>query len=237
MKLTVMTAVDLVRRATPRDRPSAATRIYDDLRQRILSLDLPPGTSLLRAELAAGYEVSQTPLRDALQKLEQDDLVQIFPQSRTLVTRIDIPKIHEAHFLRVALETEVMRRLARSGAPDLVAHGRSVIDLQREIAADRSQLRLFQELDEYFHQMLFDGAGQQNLHALIRSRAGHLDRVRRLQFHSDDKIASILEGHEMMLAAIGAQDEDAAMTAVRDHLRKSPDWVEEFRSQNEDYFA
>lgn len=237
MNLSVKTARDLVRQVAPRERPSAASRIYDDLRQRILSLDLPPGTSLLRAELAAKYEVSQTPLRDALQKLEQDDLVQIFPQSRTLVTRIDIPKIHEAHFLRVALETEVMRRLARKGAPDVVGHGRSVIELQREIAEDRDQLRLFQELDEYFHWILFDGIGQENLHALIRSRAGHLDRVRRLQVHSEAKIQSILEGHEAMLQAIEQKDEDTAIAAVRSHLRKSPDWVEEFRAQHEDYFA
>lgn len=103
--MSVKDAFDLVRQSEPRGRVSASGRIYDDLRQRILSLELPPGTNLLRTELAAKYQVSQTPLRDALQRLEQDGLVQIFPQSRTMVTRIDIPLIHEAYFLRTALET------------------------------------------------------------------------------------------------------------------------------------
>src|SRR5690606_28246102 len=134
---------------------SAAARIHDDLRQRILSLELPPGSNLLRVELAEHYEVSVTPLRDALQLLEQDGLVEIFPQSRTQVTRIDIAKVHEAHVLRVALETEIVRRLAEQDPADTVSHCRSVIELQRSIADDRSQLQLFHELDEYFHVTLF----------------------------------------------------------------------------------
>ena len=172
-----------------------------------------------------------------MQRLEQDDLVLIYPQSRTLVTRIDLPKIHQAHFLRVALETEVVRRLAQRGAPEVVARARSVNELQRSVADDRDQLRVFQQLDEYFHRVLFEGLEQDDLHGLIRSRAGHLDRVRRLQVHSDAKIANILDGHQEMLDAIEAQDETAAIAALRAHLHKNLDWVEEFRTRFPDYFA
>ncbi|RNF34836.1 GntR family transcriptional regulator [Paracoccus methylarcula] len=237
MNSSVKAALDLVRLSLPRDWSSASARIYGDLRQRILSLDLPPGTGLLRAELAAKYEVSQTPLRDALQRLEQDDLVRVIPQSRTMVTLIDIPKIHEASLLRVALETEVVRQLARQGAADVVGQGRSVIELQRGVAEDRTQLRLFQELDEYFHGILFTGLGHDNLRGLIRSRSGHLDRVRRLQVHSMEKLQSIISGHEAILRGIETRDELAAMGAMRDHLYKRPDWVEEFRATHAKYFA
>lgn len=235
--MTTESAYELMRHTESRERVSASGRIYDDLRQRILSLELLPGTNLLRTELAAKYQVSQTPLRDALQRLQQDGLVQIFPQSRTMVTRIDIPLIHEASFLRTALETEVVRHLARMNASAVVAKGRSVLEMQEAIAADSSQLRLFHELDEYFHRVLFDGLGRGSLHRLLRSRAGHLDRVRRLQFHSPAKIRSILEGHVAILAGIEAGDEDEAVAAMRLHLHKSPDWVEEFRVANEEYFA
>lgn len=237
MDLAIKAALDLIRQNAAGDRPSAASRIYADLRQRILSLDLPPGKSLLRSEIAERYGVSQTPLRDALQRLEQDDLVEIFPQSRTVVTRIDVAKVQEAHFLRVALETEVMRHLARRGMPETVAHARSVLELQRELAGDSESLQQFQELDEYFHGVLFAGLGHDNLHGLIRSRAGHLDRVRRLQAHSARKIATILDGHKAILDAIEARDEAAAMGALRDHLRKAPDWIEEFRAGHAAFFV
>ncbi|WP_323765764.1 GntR family transcriptional regulator [Marinovum sp.] len=235
--MSIDSAYDLVRRHEPRERLSASGRIYDDLRQRILSLELPPGTNLLRTELAAKYEVSQTPLRDALQRLQQDGLVQIFPQSRTMVTKIDIPLIHEASFLRKALETEVVRHLARDASDEVVAKARSVLEMQEAIAQDPSQLRLFHELDEYFHRVLFEGSGRGNLHRLIRSRSGHLDRVRRLQVHSPAKIRSILEGHVAILAGIEAGEEAAAMAAMRLHLFKRPDWVEEFRVAHAEYFA
>lgn len=235
--MSVKAAFDLVRLNEPSQRVSASGRIYDDLRQRILSLELPPATNLLRTELAAKYQVSQTPLRDALQRLQQDGLVQIFPQSGTIVTKIDIPLIHEAYFLRTALETEVVRQLAKSGAPELVAKGRSVLEMQVSVATDPSQLRLFHELDEYLHRVLFDALDRGNLHKLIRSRSGHLDRVRRLQVHSPAKIQSILAGHAAILDGIESRDEDAAIGAMRDHLKKSPDWVEEFRMANAAYFS
>ncbi|SFE67743.1 GntR family transcriptional regulator [Roseivivax sediminis] len=237
MDTSVKAALELVRRDAPQTRPSASSRIYDDLRQRILSLELPPGTNLLRAELAQHYEVSVTPLRDALQKLETDGLVRIYPQSRTLVTRIDEALVHEGHFLRRALETEVVRHLAERGAPETVERARSVIALQRSVRDEDGQLRLFQELDEHFHRTLFDGLGREALHDLIRSRAGHLDRVRRLQSHSPEKIRAILRGHDAIVDAIEARDVEAAMSAMRDHLFKSPDWVGEFRATHEDYFA
>lgn len=238
MELALKAALDLVRLNGTSERPTAARRIYSDLRQKILSLELLPGTNLLRSELARTYGVSQTPLRDALQRLEQDDLIEIFPQSRTLVTHIDTTKVYEAHFLRVALETEVIRNLARSDTvQDTVRLARSVVELQHELAGDRDRLQQFQELDEYFHSVLFSALGQDSLNTLIRSRSGHLDRVRRLQVHSDEKIKSILDGHEKILDAIERRDETAAMEAIREHLHKPSEWIDQLRVENAAHFA
>lgn len=237
MDTTVTTALELLRRGTPRDRPSAAARVYEDMRQRILSLDFPPGTNLLRTELAAHYEVSQTPLRDAMQRLEQEDLVRIYPQSRTVVTRIDIPQIYEAHFLRTGLEAEVIRQLALRGAQETVERARSVLRLQEAAGQDDTQVALFYELDEYFHRILFEGLERDNLHRLVRSRSGHLDRVRRLQPPDRDKVRRILDGHAAILDGIEARDVEAAVSAIRDHLSKTVSRVEELRSLHEQYFA
>lgn len=237
MDISLRAAMELGRRDAPQGRSSAATRIYDELRQRILSLDLPPGTNLLRAELARQFDVSVTPLRDALQKLEADGLVKIYPQSRTQVTRIDTSLVHEGHFLRRALETEVVRKLASDAVPAAVERARTIIGLQESIQNDDGQLRLFQELDEMFHRVLFEEVGQIALHDLIRSRAGHLDRVRRLQRHSPEKIRTILDGHRETMSAIEARDVAGAVTAIRDHLHKSPDWVDEYREAHAEYFV
>lgn len=65
-----------------------------------------------------------------MQLLKQEGQVRIYPRSRTVVTRIDIPQIYEAHFLRVALETEVCRRLSADPDPAAVTRARSIIKMQ-----------------------------------------------------------------------------------------------------------
>lgn len=217
--------------------PAASGRIYDDLRQRILSLELVPGTSLSRTELAKHYDVSQTPLRDALQRLEQDSLIKIYPQSKTLVTHIDHDRISQALFLRRALETEVCLMLASTPQPFLFAQLRAVIEAQRSVSADTAKLRQFQELDEYFHFLMFDALGRSDLHSLMRSRTSDLDRVRRLQTHSSGQLDLILQGHVEITDALEKGDATRAVTALRQHLEKPDDWVVTYQKRFPDYFA
>src|SRR4051794_94845 len=68
----------------------AAPQVFERLREMILVLDLVPGTVLSRAELAARFGVSQTPIRDALLRLGEEGLVDIFPQHATVVSRINL---------------------------------------------------------------------------------------------------------------------------------------------------
>jgi GntR family transcriptional regulator, rspAB operon transcriptional repressor len=215
---------------------SAAGRTLDALRQRIITLDLPPETVLSRTELARHYDVSQTPLREALQKLESEGLVDIYPQSRTVVTRIDTTRMHEAHFLRLAVETEVLRRLSQDCDAASLSRLKIILSLQEELSGSLSELPAFQELDEVFHQTLMAAAGQPGLHALLRSRSGHLNRVRRLDLPNEGKIRRILDGHRAIIAAIEAKDEAAALAAIREHLSQTVSRVEALRAKYPTYF-
>lgn len=212
-------------------------RLYDSLRQRIVTLDLPPGSALSRNDLTTEYSVSQTPLREALQRLAHDGLVSIRPQSKTVVSQIDTNRLREAHFLRVALETEVMRRLALHAPEGLVANLRSLMRMQEAIAHDDGQYRMFQELDELFHQTLFTAVGQTDLNRLVRERSGHMERVRQLHLPETGKIESILFYHTAMVDAIEAQDVDAATTSVREHLSRTLQQVEALREVHPGYFV
>jgi DNA-binding GntR family transcriptional regulator len=218
---------------------STVQRVYDDLRKRIITIQLPPDTTLSRTELTETYEVSQTPIRDALQLLKQEGLVRIYPQSRTVVTRIDVLQIYEAHFLRVALETEVCRRLATDPDPDpsVITRARSIIKMQTAVADDADQIAIFQELDELFHQTLFAGAKRSSLHQLIRERSGHLERIRRLHLPEKGKIVSILDGHHAIIDAIAARNEQGAVDAIREHLSQTVAKVEDLRKEFPDYFV
>ena len=94
----------------------AAPQVFEHMRDQIISLALPPGTVLSRPELALQYGISQTPVRDALMRLAEEGLVDVFPQHATRVSRIDVALARQAHFLRRSVEVEIVRALA--GAPD-----------------------------------------------------------------------------------------------------------------------
>lgn len=216
---------------------SAAARALDSLRGRIIAMDLPPDTVLSRSDLAAEYNVSQTPLREALQKLESEGLVDIFPQSRTVVTRIDPVQIREAHFLRLAVETEVLRRLAETADPALTSRLTTLVALQEALAGNPAELPAFQELDELFHQTLMAGAGQPGLYALLRSRSGHLNRLRRLDLPGEGKIRHILQGHRAIISALEAHDPQAAQDAIRGHLSQTLSRLDLLRQTHPQYFT
>lgn len=216
---------------------TAATRIYEDLRGRIVGFDLPPDTTLTRSELAERYAVSQTPVREALLRLEQEGLVRVFPQSRTVVTRIDVPQIHETHFLRVAVEIEVATRLVANGDAATIAKARSLIRMQEALGGDVDQIELFNQLDDAFHRALFAGVGQLNLHRLLLARSGHMARARRLDLPKEGKMRDVVRGHLAIVEAIERGETVAAGQAVRDHLAGTVARIADLRKENPGYFS
>lgn len=214
----------------------ASQRVYDDLRERIVSLELPPGSTLSRTELAKRYDVSLTPIREAMQRLEQDGLIRIFPQSKTVVTKIDVAQLYEVHFLRVAVESEVARRLAEVPDSAHIKKARAILTMQETLVGNLDEIGLFNELDEAFHQTLFAGVGQLNLHAMLKAKAGHLSRVRRLDLPKEGKMRTIMRGHWQVLGAVEKGDSLAAQEAMRGHLAGTVKRIEEMQREHPGYF-
>ena len=79
-------------------------QVISELRSRIISLELPPGTSISENELATTLGVSRTPIREALLILAEEQLVEVFPRVGTFVTPVDVRLVKNSQFLREALE-------------------------------------------------------------------------------------------------------------------------------------
>ncbi|QDC11200.1 GntR family transcriptional regulator [Oceanicola sp. D3] len=215
---------------------TAAARTLDSLRRRIISLQLPPDTVLTRSELAREYGVSQTPLRDALQKLEAEGLVDIFPQSKTVVTRINPDEIEEAHFLRRSVEIEVVRKLAGQISDSTLTRLQTLVSMQEMVVANGDDISAFQDIDDAFHQALLAAAGYGGLHRLIRSRSGHLNRLRRLDMWDDEKVQRIIREHKQVIEALRSGDADGAVSAVRTHLSQTIKRLDRLRAEHPTYF-
>jgi DNA-binding GntR family transcriptional regulator len=197
--------------------PTAATQIYGYLRAKIVTLEFKPGTLLPRPELARFFNASVTPVRDALLRLEEEGLVDIFPQHATRVREIDIDSARNAHFLRLALELEVARTLAQKDDSELLARLRSLVDMQRA-CWERKDIEGFVATDQEFHRNMFSAAKVGRLWHTVRARGGNMDRLRRLHLPLNGKADSVLQEHADLLDAIEKRDPDLAEDRVRRHL-------------------
>jgi GntR family transcriptional regulator, rspAB operon transcriptional repressor len=212
----------------------AAPQVFARLRGLITALTLPPGAPLSRTALATEFGLSSTPIRDALMRLAEEGLVEVFPQHATLVSRIDVRQAQQAHFLRQALELEIVRMLALK--PDVALSG----DLDELIARQRrsareGDLEAFIAADDDFHARLYAAADKQDLWMLVRSRSGHIDRLRRLHLPSPGRAQNIMRHHRLIAQAIGDRKPDEAQTHLRTHLSGTLGELAAIRSRHPDY--
>jgi DNA-binding GntR family transcriptional regulator len=212
----------------------AAPQVFERLREMIIALELAPGAVLARNELAAMFGVSQTPVRDALIKLAEEGLVDIFPQHATVVSRIDVASALQAHFLRKAIELEVVGTLAEEPTELLVAQLRAQVEIQAALAAgdDYDQ---FIAADREFHRLMYVAAGVPDLFDLVRQRSGHVDRLRRLHLPTVGKARAVVRDHRRILEAIAAGDPGQARQRVREHLSGTLGQIEQIRSEHPGY--
>lgn len=216
---------------------AAPDRVYTELRRRILNFDLPPGATLGRTEIATHFGVSQTPVREALQRLEQDGLVLIYPQSRTIVSRIDVRQLSETQFLRVAVETEIVRRLAGNPGGETVGRAQALVQMQRTLVDSAEQMAMFADLDRTFHRTLFEGVGVGSLHAMLTRRLGHMYRAQRLELPRKGKMQAIVDAHQAILDGIASGDAERAVEAVRDHLSGTINRIASLRNEHPEFFT
>jgi DNA-binding GntR family transcriptional regulator len=195
----------------------AAPQVFQRLREAIISLDLTPGTTLSRTTLATRYGVSSTPVRDALMRLEEEGLVDVFPQHATVVSPINLTLAHQAHFLRQSLELEIVRRLALAPDLRLIARLRGIL-AQQQALMEANDLQAFEASDQDFHRHLYEAAKMDDLWLLVRSRSGHIDRLRRLNLPTPGKIQGIVQHHGLIVDAIAEGKPDAAQEHLRNHL-------------------
>jgi DNA-binding GntR family transcriptional regulator len=212
----------------------AAPQVFERLRDMVIDMTLTPGTVLSRTELAARFGLSQTPIRDALQRLGEEGLVDIFPQHATVVRPIEVALAREAHFLRCAIELEVVRTLAGRPDPVLVAKLRTNLGRQRMLVDDED-LHAFSLADQAFHQMMYVAAKVPNLWQMVRSQSGHIDRLRRLDLPSPGKRPRVLQDHVELLDAIERGDGPAAQDILRRHLSGTLSNIEDIRTRYPSY--
>lgn len=214
----------------------ASEGVYRDLKRRILRLDLAPGEALSEPHLAQHYDLSRTPVREALIRLSDEGLVDIVPKSGTTVARIPLALLPEAIFVRLALEKATCRQAAMGATDSAVLRLEACIALQREVA-DQTDIEAFHLADEQFHATLADVAGFPGIWTLVERAKMHIDRYRRLTLPQHGRMPMVIDEHLAIVAALRLRNPDAAEEAMKRHLEGLAVSIEAVRSSNPDFFV
>jgi DNA-binding GntR family transcriptional regulator len=223
-------------RAVPRNaKGPARLAVYAALRAGIVRGELEPGQKLSENVLAAELGVSRTPVREALARLRDDQLVQIAPQRGTFVSRISPVAVADAQFVREALECAAVRRAAAVVGEEQIAALHENLDSQ-ERASRAADPDAFYILDDAFHRTICDLSGHPTVWVVSERAKSHLNRVRRLSLGMPDYLQTMIEEHRAVLGALSGGDPDEAERLLRHHLRTVLREVPRLRTQHPDYF-
>jgi len=212
-------------------------QVYAAMRSHIIELAWRPGQFIAKADIAEALGVSQSPVREALLKLEADGLVEIVPRSRTVVTFIDTRHAVEAQFLRVCIEVEVVRTIANGKIFEAAATDFESVLKHQEFCASQGDLTGFSTCDNEFHARLCRLAGVEGLWSVVMARRSHIDRLRHLDLPSQGKVEAVLRDHHAILAALREGNAEQAEAAVRAHLAGTLGRVERLKARHPECFG
>lgn len=213
---------------------SRADEIYESLRRLIVTLELQPRAALHEKELCARFDISRTPVREALLRLAAQGLVTIAPQHGTFVAAINPAAVRQAHFLRVNLEVPVVNLLCE--AENLNLSGpQAVLQEQKQIAS-RNSYAEYMPLDDRFHHSLFELAGMGEIWQVIHAQKAHLDRIRFLKAAERIELETLTRQHEAILDAIARRSRLSAAELVRAHVSGSLAFMQTLLHTNPELF-
>jgi DNA-binding GntR family transcriptional regulator len=217
-------------------RISAAMTIYRALHADLVSMTLAPGTALTEKALTERFNVSRTPVREALIRLGEDGLVDILPQSGTFVSRIPVGQIPEAVIIRKALEGATVARAAATASRYDIAHLDQIIVVQRQLAAI-DDATAFLAADESFHEAIAVISGHPGIWDYLKPAKAQIDRARRLTMLALHRMNQAIEEHQIIRDAIANHDPAAAVAAMDHHLGAVIPDIAQLRDQYPDCFV
>ena len=224
----------LENRSLSRELPKTV-QVYGILRDAIVNMQLVPGISINKELISSKLKVSRTPVSEAVIRLEENGLVEVFPQHGTFVSKIRVSDVRQGAFLRKALEVAAVREVSERATQDQIDQLRKNIRYQ-ESALGAADLDDFHVHDEKFHTLICMFTGYPRLPRLVDGSRAQLDRVRKLLLPDPTRPIDTIEEHKEIVAAIEAKDPDLAALVTKNHLDKTPNKLEQLIQQQPELF-
>lgn len=196
--------------------------IYETLRNMIVRFDLTPGSRITETQLADYFQVSRTPVRAALQRLENEDLLTIKAKQGCFVRNIDMLRISHYYDVRVALENLVLSEIAK--LKDMA----ELHDLANRWHPEQLHFGVevteeLKEAEENFHLHLARISRNAVLSNYVADINDHIRVVRRLGWPNKKSVTDTYEEHYRICDLLLHHDVKNAQEEMTNHIRKSQD--------------
>jgi DNA-binding GntR family transcriptional regulator len=214
-----------------------APQLYEQLKRKILSLELQPGDQISETALAQQAGVSRTPARQAIKDLIRENLLQSLPSRGTFISKIDTKRVTEALVVRRQLEPYLSAECAKQMERDeLVASLKRTLDGHSE-ALDRKDSASAYQFDCEFHKLICTVHGDGLLWQFVLAARAEGDRLHALSKYRAENMKLALEQHWKILEAIEQGDSLKSEAMMRNHMTFNEGILDRTRELYPDVFA
>jgi DNA-binding GntR family transcriptional regulator len=197
-----------------------AEQVYSRLKDDIFEFRLLPGDHFTETEMATRYEVSRTPMRDALYRLQREGFLQVGFRRGWKVRNLDFAYFDELYDLRIVLETAALERICQ-----MEEHPQQLLELKAiwMVPAEEREKdgRLIASLDEGFHSALVAAAGNGEMTRVHTEVTEKIRIVRRLDFTQGERVEATYQEHGKLLQLLFRRQYTEAAMLLRSHIQQS----------------
>ncbi|WP_295511291.1 GntR family transcriptional regulator [uncultured Sulfitobacter sp.] len=200
------------------DRPKSLTELVTEtLREWIISGELDLGSQLSEARVAKELDVSRTPVREAINRLEMEGMLVVEPQRGTYVFNLEADELVKLCDARVCLETNALTTAIHAKPEALHARLSDCVN-RMKAARDKGDDSAYLALDTEFHQHFFDCSDNRFLDEAYQTIAQKMAAVRNRLGRHPEHMAKSFREHGVLVQAVADRDLDTAIATLRSHI-------------------
>lgn len=210
------------------DKYSLQARVFNRIREDILNGIYKENDELKEMTIGAELGVSRTPVREALRQLELEGLIKIIPNKGAYVIGISSKDLKDIYEMRARLEGLCARWATRNATKEDIARLDEISDLT-EFHFKKKKFVKVLELDNEFHEMLYQMADSKMLYRTLSDFHHYLEIIRKKTLSSEERVSHSIKEHRDIIGSIKEGDEELAEQLAILHIKKTMENIEEHK--------
>jgi DNA-binding GntR family transcriptional regulator len=201
-----------------------ANKAYRAIKDGIIRYRLKPGSSLRFGDLSKALQMSQTPIREALSRLQQEHFVQPDSVKGYVVSTFDLQEVEELYDLRIILEVPTVRMAVRQMIETDRGELYDILQKVRSLITTGHKMETI-ELDKQFHATILKKSGNRLLSEIGENILDRVIRIQNLNVLTSDRLFVAHQHHEEIFNAIQEGDAEKAATLMERHLTSAKEYI------------